>query len=153
MEILRLCTTVVARFLISLIFLAGAVNKILHWHEMDRMLMNVLCDWQSNVGFSDSLQDCFVTLIPLTPLLLLGAIFCELIGGLFVLLGIKEKLGAGLLILFLLPTTVLMHQFWFVEGGARELQLTHFLKNLAILGGLLMILLREGEPQKMSFSP
>jgi putative oxidoreductase len=115
------------------------------------MLMGVLCEWQSNLGFSDGLQDCLATMIPLTPLLLLVATLFELLGGLSVLLGAKEKIGAGLLVLFLIPTTIFMHQFWFVEGTARELQLVHFLKNLAILGGLLMIILQGTEKPKHSF--
>lgn len=151
MEIIRLSVTVLARFFISLIFLAGAVNKILHWHESERMLMGVLCEWQSNLGFSDGLQDCLARMIPITPLLLLVATLFELLGGLSVLLGAKEKIGAGLLVLFLIPTTILMHQFWFIEGTARELQLVHFLKNLAILGGLLMIILQGTEKPKNSF--
>lgn len=152
MKIIRLCTTVIARFFISLVFLAGAVNKILHWHETEKSLMYTLCEWQSNIGFSDSLQDCLTAIIPMTPVLLLVATFFELIGALAVLLGVKEKLGATMLVLFLIPATILMHQFWFVEGPAREVQLSHFLKNLAILGGLLMIILQGTEKPKNLFS-
>ena len=86
MKIIRICTTVLARFLISLVFLAGAVNKILHWHETERMLMGTLCEWQSYIGFSDSLQDCLTSVIPLTPVLLLVATILELFGDLSILL-------------------------------------------------------------------
>jgi uncharacterized membrane protein YphA (DoxX/SURF4 family) len=151
MKVIRLCTTVIARFFISLIFLAGAVNKILHWHETERSLMSTLCEWQTQVGFSDNLQDCLAFMIPITPLLLLVATLFELLGGLSVLLGIKEKMGATLLILFLIPTTIIIHQFWFVEGAVREMQLAHFLKNIAILGGLLMILLQGTEKSSNPF--
>ena len=141
MRIIRLCATVLARFLLSAIFLAAGVNKIFHWHETEKLLMNVLCDWQSYMGFSDSAQQCFASLTPWTPLLLILATLCELVGGLLLLLGVREKLGASLLILFLIPTTILMHQFWFVEGGLRDVQQIMFLKNLSILGGLIMVLL------------
>lgn len=152
MRIIRIFLALIARFCISLVFLAGAVSKILHWRETERSVLSILCEWQSNVGFSDNLHDCFAMLIPLTPILLLAATFLEFLGALFILLGIKEKLGAGLLILFLIPATIIMHQFWFVEGAAREMQLTHFLKNLAILGGLMIIFLQGTEQQdKHSF--
>ena len=49
-----------------------------------------------------------------------AATLFQLLGGLLVLLGIKEKLGATLLILFLIPVTVLMHSFWMVEGAERQ---------------------------------
>lgn len=153
MKVIRQFTTVLARFLISLIFLTGAVNKILHWHETERSLMNTLCEWQSNIGFSENLQDCLATLVHWAPLLLTVATLFEFFGGLSVLLGIKEKLGATLLVLFLIPTTILIHQFWFIEGMAREVQMTHFLKNLAILGGLFLILLQKTEKSNNLFPP
>lgn len=151
MKMIRLCTTGIARFLISLVFLVGAVNKILHWHETERFFMNTLCEWQSNVGFSEDIQDCLAAMIPIAPILLLIATLFELFGGLSVLVGIKEKWGAALLILFLIPTTVIMHQFWFVEGTLREAQISHFLKNMAILGGLFMVILQNNEKEKSSF--
>ena len=151
MKMIRLCTTVIARFCISLVFLAGAVNKILHWHETEGAVMNILCEWQANIGFSDDLQNCLATMIPLTPILLVIATLFELFGALAVLLGVKEKLGAAMLILFLIPTTIIMHQFWFVEGTMREMQISHFLRNVAILGGLLMVMLQGSEKSKNPF--
>lgn len=151
MKIIRVCTTVLARFLISLVFLAGAVNKIFHWHDSESAVMNTLCEWQFNVGFSDDMQTCLAYMVSYTPILLGLATLFELLGGLSVLLGVKEKWGATLLVLTLIPTTVLMHQFWFVDPSVRELQMTHFLKNMAILGGLLMILLQGTDKAKIPF--
>ncbi len=141
MRIIRVAATVLARFFLSAIFLTAGVNKIFHWHESEKMLMNVLCDWQGYMGFSESAQNCFAALTPWSPLLLILATLLELVGGLLLLLGVREKLGASLLILFLLPTTILIHQFWFVDGGLRDVQQMMFLKNLAILGGLMMVIL------------
>jgi putative oxidoreductase len=152
MKVIHLCFNVIGRFLMSLVFLAGGVNKILHWHENERFLLNTLCEWQSNVGFSENLNDYCNALIPWTPFLLLLATLIEILGGLSILLGYKEKIGATFLALFLIPTTVIMHQFWFVDGNLRELQLVHFLKNLAILGGLILFILAEENPSKDSFS-
>ncbi len=141
MKFIRFSTIFLTRFFISSIFLAGGINKILNWHETEKMVSNVLCDWQSYLAFSESAQNGLAVLVPWTPLILMAGTLFELVGGLLILLGLKEKLGASLLILFLIPTTVLMHQFWFIETGDRELQTAMFLKNLAILGGLFMILL------------
>ena len=112
MKMLRASAIVLARFLLSAVFLASAVNKIFHWQEMERLLVNVLCDWQSHLSFSPSAQECFATLTPWAPLLLIVATLLELVGGLLLLLGVKERLGAFLLLLFLVPTTIVMHQFW-----------------------------------------
>lgn len=151
MEAVRLGATVLARFLISLVFLAGGINKILHWRDVERAVLTSLGEWQSRIGFIDGMQDFFLFLIGWTPLLLLIATLFELCGGLSVLLGIKEKWGAAMLILFLIPSTIIMHEFWFAEGALREMQLTHFLKNMAILGGLFLILLQGTEGDRRPF--
>jgi len=61
------------------------------------------------------------------------------LGGLSILFGYKAKLGGWLIVLFLVPVTLLMHNFWAVTGGARMMQLTNFEKNLSMLGGAFLI--------------
>ncbi|MGK5628326.1 DoxX family membrane protein [Streptomyces sp. URMC 123] len=63
-----------------------------------------------------------------------------LLGGLSVLLGIWADLGALLLAVFLVPTTVLMHAFWKEDDpGARQQEMIHFQKDLALAGASLML--------------
>lgn len=142
---IRVASTVLARFLLSAIFLTAGVHKIFHWHETETGLLNALCDWQGALANSPSAQECFGFLAPWTPLLLLVATLFELIGALLLLLGVREKLGATLLILVLVPATFVFHQFWFLDSAVRELQQAMFLKNLAILGGLILVLLHGAQ--------
>jgi putative oxidoreductase len=44
------------------------------------------------------------------------------------------------LIIFLIPTTLIFHDFWTYEGAAAQNQMQHFMKNLSIMGGLLFVL-------------
>jgi putative oxidoreductase len=63
-----------------------------------------------------------------------------LAGGLSVLLGFRAKLGASLIVLFLIPVTLIMHKFWTVHDAMMaQMQMVMFMKNLAILGGALII--------------
>ncbi|TAH39534.1 MAG: DoxX family protein [Planctomycetota bacterium] len=63
-----------------------------------------------------------------------------LIGGLAVLLGIHARLGALMLALFLIPATYLFHDFWNVADPAEaHIQQIMFMKNLAMLGGALLL--------------
>jgi putative oxidoreductase len=63
-----------------------------------------------------------------------------LLGGLSVLLGYHARVGAALLLVFLLPVTLVMHDFWSVaDPMAAQLQQVMFMKNLAIMGGALLI--------------
>ncbi|EAZ94319.1 DoxX family protein [Crocosphaera chwakensis] len=71
--------------------------------------------------------------IPLTEVLLWATILVLIVGGLSVLLGYKSKIGACLLIGFLIPATVIFH------GTFPEEEIAFF-KNLGLMGGLLMIL-------------
>jgi putative oxidoreductase len=62
------------------------------------------------------------------------------VGGLSILLGYRAKIGAWLIVLFLVPVTLTMHNFWAVaDPMAAQLQLAMFMKNLSILGGALLI--------------
>tara|TARA_Y100000589_G_scaffold290006_1_gene292443 strand:+ start:240 stop:632 length:393 start_codon:yes stop_codon:yes gene_type:complete len=72
--------------------------------------------------------------IVVPQLLLLGAIVFLLLGSIAVILGIKARWGAVLLILFLIPTTIIFHP----PTGDEE-SLIHFMKNLGLMGGLLLI--------------
>ena len=143
MGLFRLVMQTVARFFISAVFLAGAVKNILNWHETETDLMTVLSDWQSYIGFSQEAQIFFSQLISWSSVLLLLATTFMLLGGLFILLGIKQKLGTLLLISFLIPATILYHPFWWVDGSAHEIQTIMFLKNLSILGCLFQTFLHS----------
>ncbi|MEL6927017.1 MAG: DoxX family protein [Cyanobacteria bacterium J06600_6] len=76
--------------------------------------------------------------MPFTAFFLAGAIALELLGGFSVLLGIKPRWGAAMLIVFLVPATLIFH-----TNLATEIEQAMLLKNLAMLGGLL-ILMRDG---------
>jgi putative oxidoreductase len=108
-----------ARVLLSAIFVLSGVNKIM--------------DWSGTEGYMESKE------MPLVPLLHVGAIVFELGGGLLVLSGFKARWGAVALILFIIPATLIFHNFWAVPETQRQEQMINFLKNVAILGGLLMV--------------
>ena len=62
------------------------------------------------------------------------------LGGLSILLGYKAKIGAWLLIIFLVPTTFTMHKFWLSEDVFSNIMHQYcFFKNLSIVGAALMV--------------
>ncbi len=63
----------------------------------------------------------------------------QILAGATLLLGIKPKLSALALAGSLIPTTLAGHSFWEMEGGDAKAHQTQFSKNLAALGGLLLI--------------
>jgi uncharacterized membrane protein YphA (DoxX/SURF4 family) len=74
------------------------------------------------------------------PAVYIGGVLLGL-GGLSVLLGIWPDLGALLLVLFLVPTAVLMHGFWREsDAQARQTEMTQFFKDLGLAGAALMLL-------------
>jgi len=61
-------------------------------------------------------------------------------GGLSVLLGVGMEIGSALLVLFLLPTAFFMHGYWReADAMERANQQAHFLKNVAMAGGALIL--------------
>ena len=64
-----------------------------------------------------------------------------IVAGFLLSLGIAPRVAATLLIGSMIPTTIVGHPFWKDDPGpARENNVIQFLKNLGLIGGLLMIL-------------
>ncbi len=63
-----------------------------------------------------------------------------LIGGLSVVLGYRVRVGAWLLVLFLVPVTLKMHAFWAVQDPTMaQMQQVMFMKNVSMLGAALLL--------------
>jgi putative oxidoreductase len=78
--------------------------------------------------------------VPLANLLVPASGLLALAGALSILLGYRAKIGAWLLVLFLVPVTLAMHNFWAVQDPMMaQIQMAMFMKNASILGGALLI--------------
>jgi len=78
--------------------------------------------------------------VPLAEFLVPVAGIMAILGGLSIMTGFKAKFGACLIILFLIPVTLFMHNFWAVEDPMQhQIQHTMFLKNTSMLGGAFLI--------------
>jgi uncharacterized membrane protein YphA (DoxX/SURF4 family) len=104
----------IARVCLSLVFLYSGIKNI--------------------TAFSATQQMIAEKGLPLPGLMLLGNIVFQLIGTISLILGYKLRWGAILLILFLIPTTLVFHNFW-----ANPKETISFLKNVGLIGGLLML--------------
>jgi putative oxidoreductase len=110
-------TAFIARLCLSAIFISAGFGKLL--------------DYEATAVYMASKE---MTMI---PLFLYTAALIEILAGLALLLGYKTRYAAGILALFLIPATLIFHDFWNASGGDRHLQMIMFFKNLAIFGGLL----------------
>jgi putative oxidoreductase len=90
-----------------------------------------LAGWRGTVGYAGSKG--------VSEPLLAIATALELFGGISVVLGFRARWGALALIVFLIPVTLVFHNFWAVPAAQQQAQVVNFLKNLSILGGMLMV--------------
>lgn len=118
----------VARSAIALIFLKSGFGKL--------------------TNFSGTQQQIADAGLPLSPLVTAFTIAFLLIGSLFLLLGYKARVGAWLLVAFLVPATLVFH-----NPVIDPSQMTQFMKNLAIIGGLLMVTAYGSGPVSLSQQP
>lgn len=107
------------RALLSAIFVLSGANKLLEWSKT--------ADGMAAEG------------MVAVPVLLAGAVAVELFAGIAVLVGCYARPAALALAAFLAPTTLIFHDFWTYSGEARMNQMPHFMKNLTIMGGLLVL--------------
>lgn len=79
--------------------------------------------------------------LPFASLLVPVSGIVELAGGLSILAGYRARTGGLLLILFLLPVTLIFHQFWTIaDPMASQIQMAMFMKNVSIMGAALMVI-------------
>ena len=89
------------------------------------------------MGFSADTGAAATNHIPLPAVAIGLAMLVELLGGIAILTGFYTRLAAWVLFLYLIPTTVIFHNFWAFDGVLEAGHLAMFEKNLAIMGGLL----------------
>ena len=102
----------VGRTLISAIFIYAIPSKIVNFEKTIEVIVS------KNIPYS------------IAPFLLLSAIFCLIFGSILFISGFKQRLGAYLLIIFIVPTTVIFHFFPF--------QARAVLMNAGLVGGLIL---------------
>jgi putative oxidoreductase len=90
---------------------------------------------------SDTIAYAAAAGVPLAKLSVpLSGIFA-LAGGLMVALGYRARLGAAILIAFLVPVTLFMHKFWGISDAQQhQMQMVNFLKNVGLMGAAAFII-------------
>jgi putative oxidoreductase len=76
--------------------------------------------------------------VPMPNVLVPLAGILALCGGLSIMLGYRAKIGAWMLVAFLIPVTLWMHRFWDVaDAQMAQAQMINFTKNVALTGAAL----------------
>jgi len=111
----------IGRILVGLYYLFNAFN---HFKSLDMM-----------AGYAGSKG------VPAPKLAVAGSGALLAIGGLSILTGFEPRLGVAAIVLFLVPVTLTMHQFWKVQDPTQKMgEQVNFMKNVALLGSTLMFL-------------
>jgi putative oxidoreductase len=109
----------VGRILLSLVFLNAGYRKL--------MAVAASAGYFGKLGF------------PMPEVLVWVAIAVELGGAILLIIGWKTRWAAWLLALFTLVATFAAHRFWEVDAAQYANQMNHFMKNIAIIGGFIIV--------------
>ena len=120
MEFLQDLFSLVGRVLISCMFLWAAYEKITHWNQ--------------TIAYMKSKN------VPYLNIVVPVGVGLKAIGGLMVLLGWHAHIGAFFLLVVSVASLLKMHDWWRKQGSEREMEKLFFLKDVAVIGGLFMIL-------------
>jgi putative oxidoreductase len=102
-------------------------------------LIFVLSGFSKIGGFAGTVGYIASKGLPLPELAAIGAIVLELGAGLMLALGWKARWAALALAAFTLVAALIFHNFWGAPPEAAQNQMIHFMKNLAMVGGLLYV--------------
>ena len=114
----------IGRILMSIIFYFEAYDKIFYMTPTKATMTEWGITWNQN-------------------LLIYGSGFCLILGATLILIGYRSGLGAFLILLYWIPLTFILDKFWEIplsEHETRRSVALHFMKNIAIAGGLLLLL-------------
>ena len=117
-------TNLIARILIAIMFYYEAFDSFLLYSQTKETMTIYGLTWQ---------QDFFLGII----------IFILSIGATLVLIGYYSNFGAFLLLLYLIPITFITYSFWNDPANVQRIQLINFMKNMAIVGGLLLLIINK----------
>jgi len=117
----------IGRALAGVLFLVSGIGKVIGFAGV--------AAWMNSAG------------LPAAGVLLVLTILLEIGGGLALITGFQARIAALALALFLVPVTLVFHGFWLADAASVQNQLNHFLNNLSILGGMLVIFGIESERQ------
>jgi putative oxidoreductase len=130
------------RILLSVLFIEEGVRKLMDISKISKMLLD------NGVPIPDEIvpylggMDKYVALGYLVAAV-------EVIGGAMILIGLKARWAALMLIVFTACTIIFVHHFWDMAGDAFFSNMTEALKNLSIMGGLLLVVAVGSGPTAM----
>lgn len=119
MSSLQNVSTLLGRILIAALFIPAGISKI--------------GGFEGTVGYIASVG------LPLATVGAIVAILVEVVAGAALLVGYRTKQAALVLALFTLVATVLFHNFWAMPADQAFMQQLMFMKNIAVVGGLLVV--------------
>ena len=103
------------------------------------MILFVLSGWSKLTGFEGTVGYMTSLGAPAPMLAAAIAVIMELLVGILLILGFYTRPLALLFALFVLGTALIGHPFWNMVEPERSANMTQFLKNLSIIGGLLLL--------------
>ncbi len=71
--------------------------------------------------------------VPIPHVMLVGAIVFLIAGSLSVIIGYKTRIGAAMLLVFLVLATYFFHDFWNFQGQDQQMQIIQFMKILSLM--------------------
>ncbi len=122
-------------FIENLLVLIGriCISGLFFWSAAER-----LTNWSATIAYMKSKK------VPQVSIILPISIVIQILGALLVLLGYNVRFGALLLIILIVLSVLRFHKFWEIQGHERAIEKAFFMKDLAIVGGLLILLALGG---------
>jgi putative oxidoreductase len=121
--------SLIARILVGILFLVSGVRKL--------FAVGGVAAYFGKLG------------MPMADLMVWVAIILEIGGAVLLFIGWQTKIVSWLLMLYVVIATLMAHRFWAFDPPQFANQLNHFLKNLGVIGGLILLAVHGPGPRSL----
>lgn len=144
--------SLLGKICLSSIFIFNAMQDLLQWNAREQHVYELFTSILHSGRGGDLVLNAIGYLAQNMTIVFALAVFFQLMGGVSLLFSWKEKMGASFLLVYLIPSTLVFHDFWNMMAEMRAEHMHLFGMNIAVAGGLFLVLSldkkQKGTPEK-----
>ena len=140
MNILQVGIGYLGRVFLSVIFLFSALVEVWDWGTTEQYYNTIFTRWMHLYQGNEAMSLWLADVLSWLPTIVITSIVLKFLGALLMILRFRVCLGAFFLWIVAFAETSLIYDFWHLAGPEQTTTMMLFFKNIAIMGGLMVVM-------------